>query len=302
MTTQNINSQDITAADFNNDGNIDLFFASEQNQSSGLAIINNGSGTFSDLSNRIPVTGNFTSSGSLDSDNDGSIDLFIGNRGQNQLLANNGNAFFNNQTSQRLPQNFDNTFDIAIGDITGNNLIDLLTANQGPNIVLINTGTGFYTNQSGNRIPYINAPEESRSILLADIDHDSDLDIYYGNSAFQENANPKDRLLINDGRGYFSDQTADRLPAITTHTFTAEFADLDNDRDLDLIVGNYDGGLRILLNNRNGYYSDQSTDWLPDNFTPLALDIEVNDFNGDNLPDIYIATQDGQNRLLLQRN
>lgn len=301
LTAQNLSSQDVTLADFNNDNNVDLFFASSQNQSSELAI-NNGSGTFSDLSNRIPITADFTSAASHDFDNDGSADLFLGNRGQNHILTNNGNAVFTNQTSQQLPQILDTTFDIAVGDITGNNLPDLLTANEGPNIALINTGTGFYTNQSGNRIPYIDAPEESQTVSLGDIDDDGDLDIYFGNSSFQENANPQDRLLVNNGQGYFTDETTDRLPSITTNTFATNLSDLDNDGDLDLIVGNYNGGLQILINNGNGYYSDESTDWLPESFSPLVSNIETADFNGDDLVDIFIANRDGQNQLLLQRN
>nr|WP_255233415.1 VCBS repeat-containing protein [Aliifodinibius salipaludis] len=235
--------------------------------------------------------------------NDGNLDLVLGVGGQsNKILINNGNAFFNDQTSQRLPQILDVTFDIAAGDITGNNLPDLLAANGGPNIILINTGSGFFSNQSGNRIPYINAIEESQHVALADVDRDGDLDIYFGNSAFQENANPQDRLLINDGQGFFSDQTSDRLPDITTNTYDAEFKDLDNDGDLDLIVGNYNGGLRILINNGEGYFTDQSDEWLPENFTPLVMDLEVVDFNGDELPDIYVAARNGQDQLLLQRD
>lgn len=300
LNTQNFDTQDVITADFNTDGNPDLFFASEQNQSSELSL-NNSSGTFSDISNRIPVTGNFTSSEALDVDEDGDMDLLIGNRGQNVLLANNGNAFLNNQTSERLPQINDITYDVAHTDITGNGLVDLITANQGPNLTLINTGSGIFTNQSASRMPYINAAEESHSIAIGDVDGDDDPDIYFGNTGFNENANPQDRLLINDGQGFFSDQTADRLPQITSNTSDAQFADINDDGDLDLVIGNYDGGLRILINDGSGFFSDESEDWLPEDFIPFANAVEVADFNADGLLDIYIAVHNEQDQLLIQQ-
>ncbi|MEL7832412.1 VCBS repeat-containing protein [Fodinibius sp. Rm-B-1B1-1] len=300
LTTQSFNSQDITVADFNSDGNPDLFFASEQNQASEFSI-NNDFGTFTDLSNRVPVSGNFTSAEALDVDEDGSMDLFIGNRGQNILLANSGNAFFNNQTSQRLPQISDLTFDVAQTDLTGNGLPDFIVANQGPNLTLINTGSGFFENQSSNRIPYINAVEESHSITARDIDGDNDKDIYFGNTGFSEDSNPQDRLLINDGNGFFSDQTADRLPTITSNTSDAALADIDNDGDLDIVVGNYNGGLRVFINNGSGFFEDHSEDWLPEDFSPFTNDVEIADFNGDGLLDIYIAIHNKQDQLLIQQ-
>lgn len=300
LPVQNFSTQGVVVSDFNSDGNLDLFFTNTQNQESQLAI-NDNRGSFSDLSNRIPVSGSFTAAEALDIDGDDSIDLFIGNRGQNILLANSGNAFFNNQTAQRLPQISDITFDVAQADITGNGLIDLVVANEGPNLTLINTGSGFYNNQSENRLPYINAIEESHSVTLVDVDGDNDQDIYFGNTGFQNGSNAQDRLLINDGRGFFSDQTANRLPPITSNTFDAAFADIDNDGDQDIIVGNYNGGLRTLINNGSGFFADNSEDWLAKNFAPSVSDIEIADFNNDGLPDIYIAVHNGQDQLLLQQ-
>lgn len=143
--------------------------------------------------------------------------------------------------------------------------------------------------------------EETRDVNIIDIDGDDDRDIYFGNSGFQNNTNPQDRLLINSGQGAFLDQTTDRLPTLTIDTFDADFADLDEDDDLDLVVGNYRGGIQVLINNGNGFFTDQSGAWLPANFSPPAMDLEIADFNGDDLPDVYISVRNGSDQLLLKK-
>lgn len=300
LPAQNYDSQDVTAADFNNDGYLDLFFVGNQNETNEL-YINDGGGSFGDLTNRIPVTGNSTAVEALDIDGDGPIDIMIGNIGQNVILINGGNAFFNNQTVERLPQINDQTQDLAFGDITGDNLRDIIVANVGSNLVLVNTGVGFFDSSTG-RIPPINAVEETRDINIADVDGDGDRDLYLGNSGAQQGSSPQDRLLINDGSGFFSDVTTDQLPTITPDTYDAEFGDLDNDGDFDLVVGNYNGGLRVLLNDGNGTFTDQTGTWIPEGFAPFVADIEIANLNDDNLLDIYIAVRNGQDQLLLQKD
>lgn len=294
------NTRDLAVADFNSDGNPDLFFVG--NQTANELYINEGQGNFSDLSNRIPVSGNFTSITALDIDGTGSVDVMIGNLGQNVMLINSGNAFFTDQTTQRLPQQTNNTRDIVFGDITGDNLRDMIIANDSGNRSLINTGSGFFVDQTPNRIPFTNSIEETRDVELVDVDNDGDNDIYFGNAGFESGSTPQDRLLINNGQGIFSDQTPDRLPAITTVTLDAEFADLDDDGDLDLIIGNYNGGISVLINDGSGFYSDQSTNWLPDEFLPLVTDLEIADLNNDGRVDLYISAREGNDQLLLQRS
>lgn len=300
LPAQEYDSRDLIFSDLNNDGNPDLFFVGNQNETNEL-YINDGDGTFSDLTNRIPLSGTSTSVAANDVDGDGSTDILIGNLGQNVLLMNNGNAFFNNQTNERLPQLTDPTRDVKFSDITGNNLRDIIVANENTNRVWINTGSGFFTDETSNRLPLTNELEETYDVNIADINGDGDPDLYFGNIDFQEGANPQDRILINDGRGFFTDQTTDRLPTITSNTFDAEFADLDGDNDPDLIVGDYDGDLRILINDGDGFFSDESNVWIPEDFFPRVMDLEIDDFNNDELPDIYISVRDGQDQLLLQQ-
>lgn len=301
LPQKNFDSQDVAINDFNSDGNLDLFFVGNQNQTNEL-YINNGNGVFSDLGNRIPVSGNSTAAEAVDINGDGPVDILIGNLGQNILLINNGNAFFSNQSAGRLPQNINFTRDLAMADLTGDNLRDIVVGNENTNSLLINYGSGFFTDQTSSRLPLPGDIEETEDVNIADMDGDNDQDLYFGNTGFQEGSNPQDRLLINNGQGFFTDATSDRLPAITTFTFDADFADLDNDGDMDLVVGNYNGGIRVLINNGSGYFSDYTALWMPNNFSPLVLDLEIADFNNDDWLDIFVAVENGPNQLLLKRN
>ncbi len=58
----------------------------------------------------------------------------------------------------------------------------------------------------------------------------------------------------------------------------------------------------MLINDGNGFYSDQSTNWLPDEFLPLVTDLEIADLNNDGLVDLYISVREGNDQLLLQRS
>jgi hypothetical protein len=277
LPNQDFDTQDLVAADFDNDGDSDLFFASNQSLTNEL-YINDGDGNFSDLSNRIPIAGNSTSVAALDIDGSGTIDIMIGNLGQNVMLMNSGNAFFTNQTTERLPQRTDATQDIAFGDITGDNLQDIIIANENENKALINTGSGFFADQTINRIPFNNSIEETRDVELVDVDGDGNLDIYFGNSGFQTNSNPQDRLLISNGQGSFTDRTADQLPAITTHTFDAEFADLDGDGNFDLVIGIYNGGIRVFSASVFEYMPEDRQFMLDEVYQPIVRDNRIYGF------------------------
>ncbi len=296
------NGRDVAVADFNQDGKLDLFFANLNLQADHL-YINSGDGFFEQATNRIPNQLRTNTAVAYDFNQDNNPDLLLGNNGQNLIFINDGQGFFSNQSGPRLPPVSDVTYDLALADIDNDGNKDLLTANENFNRLYLNTGKGFFVNRTESRLPTFDTELETRDIELADIDDDGDLDIYVANVIpFQTGANAPDRLLVNTGNGFFVNATQSQLPYVGANTLDAEFIDIDRDGDLDILAGNFDGGMRVLINDGAGNFSDASKNFFPQKLAPQVIDFEIADFNGDGLLDIYIATFEESDLLLLRKD
>ena len=299
-------SEDIGIADFDMDGDLDIIIVSEDDQINEF-YLNNGDGTFSDAGDRIPVTGTSNSVEIYDLNLDGLPDVIIGNNGQNNLLINDGTGQFTDESIERLGAFTDVTQDVTLADIDGDGDKDLLIANEDSNRVLINDGKGYFEDQSADRLPYRDMPEETREVVVADIDFDQDLDILYGNvQAFLEGAVRQNRLLLNDGKGVFTDITASNLPQDDNRCFSVAFADIDNDNDPDIITGNTNGPrfdgmtpFSVYLNDGKGKFSDATGTILPDSIKGRGFDIDFVDINGDRKKDLFLSNRGSQDFLLL---
>ncbi len=296
-------SEDIGVADFDGDGDLDAVIVSEDDQTNEL-YINNGEGKFSLKENALGVTGVSNAVVVSDLNGDGNIDILIGNNGQNFCLINNGNASFTNETSTRLPSINDATQDLELGDIDADGDLDLIVGNEDSNNLLINNGSGFFT-LSQNQLPLRATPEETREADFGDIDNDGDIDLIFANIRFIETqAVLQNRLLINDGTGVFRDVTFDQLPQDEDLSFDADFVDLDDDGDLDIVTAN---GLReqtrfkVYENNGTGFYSLATTKFFPASASGLGFDIEAVDFDNDGKLELYLASRNSQDILLQAR-
>ncbi|OEK04609.1 FG-GAP repeat domain-containing protein [Roseivirga misakiensis] len=301
----NHDSEDIGIADFDLDGDLDIIVVSEDDQTNEL-YLNNGDGTFSDAGSRIPVTGTSNSVVIYDLNSDGAPDILIGNNGQNNALINNGNGQFKDETAQRLGQFTDVTQDLTLADIDNDGDQDLLIANEDANRIMINDGNGFFKDESLERLPLRNTPEETREVDVADIDGDGDLDMLYGNvQAFVPNAVRQNRLLINDGKGNFSDITNTHLPKDDNRCFGVAFEDVDADGDADIITGNTNGPsfagmtpFSVYLNDGKGKFTDKTSTILPESIKGRGFDIDFVDFNGDGVKDLFLSNRGSQDFLL----
>lgn len=133
---------------------------------------------------------------------------------------------------------------------------------------------------------------EGRSMhaLAVDIDADGDLDIVVARE-FQTNA-----ILVNNGRGVFTDESRERLPEATRDSEEVVAVDFDDDGAVDLMFVSEDDAVHeFYLNDGNGFFLDAS-DRIP--VTSVANAAVVMDVNGDDRPDVVLGNN-GQNIVLV---
>jgi len=288
-------SEDLTVNDFDNDGDLDVLFVTEDDLINEF-YLNNGDGSFTDESNRIPVEGISNAVVAFDVNNDSLTDIIIGNNGPNVLLLNTGGANFLDDSAN---SNFGAgvTQDLEVGDLDNDGDLDLVVGNETQNLVFINNNDGTFSDESTVRFPGVLA--ETRDLELGDIDNDGDLDILVSNVTFFSTFLNGNYMLINDGNGVF---TRDANFSMTGNHVDSDFVDLDRDGDLDIISGTAElsggiGAVQVLENDGSGVFTGESFGGQGNVF-----DITAADFNGDNKVDLHFCnrqTGDGGGQDLL---
>ena len=161
-------------------------------------------------------------------------------------------------------------------------------------VIFINDGNGYFNDETDVRIVSSRLFDAGGEIKLGDVDSDGDLDLllgYHGVEYAQYLPGSQDKILINNGKGFFKDETSIRLP-IEENTFThcIAFGDVDNDEDLDIIAGRLGAEpppsihSELWINNGEGVFSvDESFSHLE--WTGIS-GVNFGDLNGDNYLDI----------------
>jgi hypothetical protein len=178
------------------------------------------------------------------------------------------------------------------GDVDGDGDIDLFVTNVDGhvNTVAFNDGTGHFNYSEQNNHP------AGRAAALADLDGDGDLDAFIVRSAVLKGNPQENRVLLNDGKGNFTDSGQ-----LLGNSFSGyvRLADFDNDGDVDAYVANLsfydsDPADKVWLNDGNGQFNDSGQSLGDANNTIDVADvdadgdIDVFSSNGADAPTVWL--------------
>lgn len=289
----------VEAGDVDGDGDVDLILAQDFNRRP-LLLINNGSGFFADeTTTRLPNIAMSSARAQFgDVDNDGDLDIVFCNSGttsrfgtgQPRLFFNNGAGVFTDVTSVALPTgNIAEQMDVLFVDTDNDLDLDIVLATRASSPSQTrhwkNDGSGRFTNQT----PFP-ADATAYSYDAGDIDGDGDLDLIGINAASSNG----EQLLRNNGTGTtWAVINTNILPNPTTDDNDSRFFDVDNDGDMDFIVGSLGSRERLYLNNGSGGFTENTT--LFPAVSDSTIDIRVADFNSDGRFDVITAQGESGN-------
>lgn len=308
-------NEHVAAADFNGDGHMDLVFVAEADEIHAL-YFGDGKGGFADMSARLPSgsQGNAVAVG--DVNGDGLPDIVVGNTpedkdgpARNFLWLNDATrpGHFIDATDTHLPKTADHAQDIALADMNGDGHLDMVIANQSPpNRLLLNDGKGRFTDATA-RLD-LQVPLETREVHVFDANRDGHPDILFFNLTSNNHdwdKDPQTRLLVNDGKGYFRDETGQRLPQHRFSSWGGTIVDFDEDGAPDILVsaiqvpGFVPLQVRAWRNDGRGKFEDVTLSIVPGATVGRSWSMAQGDLDGDGKPDIFIGGWRSQARLLL---
>lgn len=291
-----------TWGDFNNDGNLDLFVPNRNNFGNFL-YLGNGDTTFTKVTTGAIVTDlfNSNSSGWVDFNRDGNLDLIIVNFQQNDVMyLGNGSPNFTFTKIDTAAFLLDGANFSIIGqwaDYNNDRFPDFFVGNAG-------TQNDFVYRNNQNLTCTKITLSDARATLGAswgDFNNDGYLDLFTAGYL-----NQKSRLYINSGPPNYDLTPIDTgiVSNDPANSIGSCWGDFDNDGDLDLFVAN-DGtqsGFLYINNGPPGYsFTKITTGTIPANIGN-SFGAACGDYDNDGQLDIYVANRLNQKNFLFHNN
>jgi len=323
-------SMGVSVADYNNDGFSDLFLS---NYGSNVLLENKGDGTFVNRSKDSGLEGGMECSVGatwLDYDNDGLLDLYVGNylnfdpdykyyyapdgfpgplaydAQSDHLYHNKGDGSFEDVTEEMGISDLDGrAMGVGSADYDHDGYMDICVANDHTvNYMWHNDqGKGFtdLATLSGTGFSQAGEATVSMSVDYADYNKDELLDIFISDDNYCS-------LYENMGNGVFRDNSYASGISVASGQFvgwSSSFLDFDNDADPDLFKTNgelkhlYGQEDQIFENLGNGLFKDVSvtlSGYFEEEY--VGRGACIGDYDNDGDLDIFIVNLNSESRFL----
>lgn len=224
-----------------------------------------------------------------DLDADGDLDIVFANGpgfsspGTPQpvrIYLNNGNGFFTDDTVP-LADGVTGLFrGVELGDVDNDGDLDMILVqdfNRLPDL-LMNNGQARFNSQGSTRLPATTL--SSSRAQFGDVDNDGDLDLFLVSGTSSRFTCGQYRLYINDGAGFFTDETTTMFPiGNVCNNMDCIFGDIDNDFDIDIRTASTGtANSRLYRNDGAGVFTVAS---VPSDSTCYSYDFGDIDGDGD---------------------
>jgi hypothetical protein len=236
----------------------------------------------------------------IDYDNDGWLDIYVGNQGSpagqnNFLYHNEGDGSFTKITTEVIVNDGAVTYSHCWGDYDNDGDADLYVGRwyDQTNYFFANDGDGTFT-QLAAAGDLTTDPGYSTHHAWVDIDNDGDLDLYSQNEHASSPFSQANVMFRNDD-GIFSKITTGEIVTDVYNSHGLGWSDYDDDGDMDLFVANaydnYPGGPQL-----NGLYRNEGNfDFTKIVSGPVATDVSMayapawGDYDNDGDQDLYVG-------------
>lgn len=275
----------ICQTDYNNDGWIDIFVlrGGWQGRNKGLEqpnslIRNNGDGTFTDVTYQAGIFSEHPTQTATwnDFNNDGWLDVFIGNETMSpdnlhpcELFINNKNGTFTDVAGSIGLGVVGYVKGVTSGDYDNDGWADIFVSTLGGQKILLHNetanGYGLSFKSVSNEAGFANSDYSTFPTWFFDYNNDGWLDIFMCNyefdralsyyaakEALKPSSDPagKVMLLLNNKNGTFTNVSSTMDVNQTAFSMGANFGDIDNDGFLDFYLGTGNPSYKSIVPNR----------------------------------------------------
>ncbi len=207
-----------------------------------------------------------------DLDGDGFSEIILA--AKNLVLHRHGADHYEAEPLLKYPRGL--IFTGVIADFDGDGVADFLCANAEGLVLFKGSAQGKF-DEPGRLVWTAKPPLKYGQVLTCgDIDHNGSLDVFLAqykppysfgqmpSPYYDANDGFPAFLLLNDGHGNFTDATesAGLTSKRCRRSYSASFADLDGDGNLDLVVVSDFAGADVYRNDGRGHFTDVTREWL----------------------------------------